>query len=46
MVDISDELNRKIEIYKGLIVYKATECTEEEIEYFESQEVPEKSTVH
>lgn len=46
MVDISDELNRKIEIYKGLIVYKASECTEEEIEYFESQEVPEKSTIH
>ena len=46
MVDISDELNRKIEIYRGLIVYKASECTEEEIEYFESQEVPEKSTIH
>ena len=45
-VEISDELNSKLEIKKGKIVYKADKCTEEEIEFFKGQEVPEINEVY
>ena len=45
-IEISDELNSKLEIKNGKIVYKADKCTEEEIEFFKGQEVPEINEVY